>query len=167
MQAILVGFMGSGKTTVGQLLAQQLDVPYHDLDDIIVAMAGKSIQQIFDENGEAAFRQLEHIALAQSLAQEGILGTGGGTPIQAANFSLLQKSNVPVILLDVLPETIMKRLKDDTGRPLAKELGLSGLVDLKSQRDDRYEQVSNYRIATDELTPIEIVKILKRQLLMS
>ncbi|EHO51879.1 shikimate kinase domain protein [Lentilactobacillus kisonensis F0435] len=58
MKAILVGFMGSGKTTVGQLLAQKLNVQYHDLDDIIIEMAGKSIQQIFDDSGEAGFRQL-------------------------------------------------------------------------------------------------------------
>lgn len=149
--------MGSGKTTVGQLLAQKLNVQYHDLDDIIIEMAGKSIQQIFDDSGEAGFRQLEHAALMQSLNQEGILGTGGGTPIQDANFELLRSRDVPVILLDVLPETIMKRLSNDTNRPLARKLGVSGLITLKGERDDRYEQVSDFRIATDDLTPLEVV----------
>ncbi|GAF35871.1 shikimate kinase I [Lentilactobacillus farraginis DSM 18382 = JCM 14108] len=78
MRAILVGFMGSGKTTVGRLLANQIQVPYHDLDDVIVHRTGKSIQQIFDDEGEATFRMLEHDALMNSLGDEGILGTGAG-----------------------------------------------------------------------------------------
>ncbi|MBU9789912.1 shikimate kinase [Lentilactobacillus sp. IMAU92037] len=167
MKAILVGFMGSGKTTVGNLLAKKLKTPYHDLDDVIVEMAGKSIQQIFEESGEMAFRQLEHEALIQSLDQEGILGTGGGTPIQDMNFELLQNTKVPVILLDVLPETIMERLRDDTGRPLAQELGLTGLVTLKSERDERYEQVSDFRIATDGLKPTEVVEAISRKLFVN
>lgn len=67
MKAILVGFMGSGKTTVGTLLAQKLGIPYHDLDDMIVSSAGKSIKQIFAEDGEPTFRQLEHDALKKAL----------------------------------------------------------------------------------------------------
>lgn len=167
MKAILVGFMGSGKTTVGNLLAQRLGMPYHDLDDIIIQRAGKSIQQIFDDNGEAAFRQLEHEALVDSMADNGILGTGGGTQIQLTNFEILRQSQIPVVLLDVLPQTIMDRLKDDTQRPLARELGLTGLVDLKGQRDDKYEAVSDFRIATDRLTPLEVVDEITKKLFVN
>lgn len=158
MKAILVGFMGSGKTTVGHLLARKLNVPYHDLDDMVIQKAGKSIKQIFAEDGESVFRQLEHEALQEALNDEGILGTGGGTPIQDANFEMLRHSEVPVVLLDVMPETIMHRLRDDQDRPLAKQLGLDGLVDLKGQRDARYNQVSDFRVATDALTPMEVVE---------
>nr|WP_243674077.1 shikimate kinase [Lentilactobacillus kisonensis] len=70
---------------------------------------------------------------------------------------MLRSRDVPVILLDVLPETIMKRLSNDTNRPLARKLGVSGLITLKGERDDRYEQVSDFRIATDDLTPLEVV----------
>ncbi len=164
MKAILVGFMGSGKTTVGHLLAENLNVPYHDLDDMIVEKAGKSIKQIFADDGEPAFRQLEHDALRAALNDDGILGTGGGTPIQDVNFEMLKNSEVPVVLLDVMPETIIFRLKNDTDRPLAKQLGLDGLVDLKGQRDFRYDQVSDFRVATDELTPNQVVDAIKRNL---
>ncbi len=164
MRAILVGFMGSGKTTVGRLLANQIQVPYHDLDDVIVHRTGKSIQQIFDDEGEATFRMLEHDALMNSLGDEGILGTGGGTPIQPANFELLVQTTVPVILLDVLPETILARLRNDSGRPLAKKLGLAGLIDLKHQRDNRYNRVSDIRIATDHLTPEQVVEKIMQEL---
>ncbi|GAA3617508.1 shikimate kinase [Secundilactobacillus similis] len=158
MKAILVGFMGSGKTTVGQLLAQRLGTTQRDLDAVIVDRAGKSIQQIFDDEGEASFRQMEHDTLADVLENtSGILSTGGGTPIQPANFDLLKASPVPVILLNVKPETIMDRLADDTDRPLVKELGLDGLVDLKGERDARYHGVSDVEIQTDELTPEEVV----------
>lgn len=158
MRAILVGFMGSGKTTVGELLAQRLDLKHRDLDDIIVERAGKSIQQIFDDEGEAAFRQLEHEVLADTLVNgKGILSTGGGTPIQAANYDLLRKSDVPVILLNVKPETVLSRLTDDGQRPLVKELGTDGLLGLKEKRDARYHDVSDIEIDTDDLTPIEVV----------
>lgn len=164
MRAILVGFMGSGKTTVGHLLAAKMGVPYHDLDDIVVANAGKSIKQIFAEEGEAAFRQLEHQALEAAMDDDGILGTGGGTPIQPNNFEMLKQSDVPVVLLDVLPATIFNRLKDDTDRPLARQLGLDGLVDLKGQRDRKYEQVSDFRVATDNLSPLEVVEAIRTHL---
>ncbi|MBT9670643.1 shikimate kinase [Secundilactobacillus kimchicus] len=157
MRAILVGFMGSGKTTVGQLLADELQTAHRDLDDMIVERAGKPVQQIFDDNGEQAFRAMEHQVLKDALADDGILSTGGGTPIQAANMALLQASNVPVILLDVAPATILSRLSGDNVRPLVKKLGLGGLVDLKGERDSRYHEVSDVEIATDDLTPEEVV----------
>lgn len=158
MIAILVGFMGSGKTTVGQLLAERLHTTHRDLDAVIVDRAGKSIQEIFEESGEPAFRQMEHDVLADAVKNtEGILSTGGGTPIQPANFELLRNSDVPVILLNVKPETIMARLAGDDQRPLVKELGLDGLIGLKSQRDSRYHEVSDIEIDTDDLTPEEVV----------
>ncbi len=164
MKAILVGFMGSGKTTVGRLLANQMKAPYHDLDEVIVQRAGKPIQQIFDEDGEDAFRLLEHEMLLSSLNDGGILSTGGGTPIQPTNFELLKQTSVPVILLDVLPETIMKRLQGDNARPLVKKLGLNGLMQLKQQRDPRYNEVSDLRIVTDNLTPVQVATIILENL---
>lgn len=150
--------MGSGKTTVGQLLAERLHTTQRDLDDVIVDRAEKPIQDIFDQDGEIAFRQLEHDVLADVLVNtSGILSTGGGTPIQPANFELLRASDVPVILLNVKPETIMSRLAGDNQRPLVKQLGFDGLVGLKAERDSRYHDVSDIEIQTDDLTPEEVV----------
>lgn len=159
MRAILVGFMGSGKTTVGELLAERLHLMHQDLDDVIVERAGKPIQQIFDDEGERFFRQLEHDVLADTLTNsQGIISTGGGTPIQMANYQLLRKCDVPVILLNVKPETVLARLADDSKRPLVKQLGVNGLIGLKAKRDARYHEVSDIEIDTDELTPEEVVE---------
>lgn len=164
MQAILVGFMGSGKTTVGQLLAKKLQTSHRDLDALIVEKAGKSIQQIFDDEGEGAFRRLEHAVLKEALTGEGILSTGGGTPIQPANFDLLKASRVPVVLLDVAPETIVQRLSGDNARPLVKKMGLAGLVDLKNQRDSRYHEVSDVEIKTDAMSPSRVAATIVAEL---
>lgn len=164
MQAILVGFMGSGKTTVGQLLAEKLQTSHHDLDALIVKRAGKSVQRIFEEDGEVFFRDLEHRVLEEALSFQGVLSTGGGTPIQTANLNLLKASQVPVVLLNVSAETIVQRLRDDHARPLVTELGLDGLVNLKNQRDARYHEVSDIEIKTDTMTPEEVAAAIVAEL---
>ncbi len=158
MKAILVGFMGSGKTTVGNILADELGVAYHDLDDIIVQEAGKTIPEIFAQGGEESFRQIETQALESAIGLDGILGTGGGTPMRSENQKLLSETDAPVILLDVLPETIMSRLSGDNNRPLVQQLGPVGLRDLKQKRDSTYYGVSDFTISTDKLTPEEVAK---------
>lgn len=163
MKAILVGFMGSGKTTVGQLLADELHTEHSDLDDLIVQHAGKSIPEIFDQDGEFAFRRMEHDVLADAMKNtQGILSTGGGTPIQESNFNLLRASDVPVILLNVKPETVLARIGGADGRPVIKKVGIEGIAGLKAQRDPHYHSVSDVEIETDNLTPEEVVAAICR-----
>lgn len=157
MAVILVGFMGAGKTTVGRALARRLHREHHDLDDLIVASAGQSIPEIFAARGEDGFRRLEHDTLATALDIDGILSTGGGTPMQAANFVLLKQHPTPVVLLEASPETILRRIGGDANRPLVQRLGSSGLVELQAQRDPRYHELADLVIATDDLTPDAIV----------
>lgn len=158
MTVILVGFMGAGKTTVGRELAAELGVAHHDLDDLIVAAAGCSIPEIFDQRGDAGFRALEHETLIKALQSEGVLSTGGGAPVQPQNFALLQASAAPVVLLEAQPATILQRIGADANRPLVQELGEAGLVALQAQRDPRYHELADLVIATDALTPGQIAQ---------
>lgn len=156
MDLILVGFMGSGKTTVGKLLADRLGKQYFDLDQLIVEQTGMSIPQIFAERGEDGFRMIEQQCLQSTNELPGILGTGGGTPMQRNNQEFLGQAGAPVVLLSASIKTILARLAGDNNRPLVEKLGAAGLADLQAQRHDTYLNVSDLQVATDELTPFEV-----------
>ncbi len=113
---ILTGFMGTGKTTVGRILAGELECPYVDIDEMIAAGEGRSIQAIFSEEGEGVFRQLESRALAEVLSRKGqVVSTGGGAMLQ--NREALEAGGV-LICLTASPREIVRRLQDGGGRPL-------------------------------------------------
>ncbi|WP_277057247.1 shikimate kinase [Trichlorobacter lovleyi] len=117
---ILTGPMGSGKTSVGQLLAARLGYRFQDLDALLVEQAGKSINQIFAEEGEAAFRERETALLATLVGQHGIiLSTGGGVVIREANRRLLHAGGLVVNLTATVP-VLAGRLALADDRPLLK-----------------------------------------------
>ena len=114
----LIGFMGSGKTTIGEALANQLAVPWIDLDMYIAQQAHKSISQIFSESGEKHFRKLESLCLEQVLAEnEGVISTGGGIITTPENIEKLHKEIT--IYLSYPFETLYNRIAKDETRPLA------------------------------------------------
>ncbi|USS88281.1 shikimate kinase [Fructilactobacillus hinvesii] len=156
MDLILIGFMGSGKSTISQLLGQRLALPVTDLDQVIVDTAAQSIEQIFAEQGEVGFRQLEAQALAQQLDRPGILATGGGVPTQAPNRELLKRHPAPVVLLEIDPETAYDRVKADEHRPIAKNLDLAELAALKLERQAHYQNCADLIINANQ-TPTAIV----------
>lgn len=107
---ILTGFMGTGKTTVGQALAKELQRPFVDMDVRIEAQAGKSIPRIFAEDGESAFRQMEAALCAELGRQEGlIIATGGGALVNPANREALQR-NGTILCLEAAPDEILQRV---------------------------------------------------------
>ncbi len=113
---VLIGMPGSGKTTVGQLLSQRLDLPLVDTDWMVEREAGRSIPDIFAQDGEAGFRALETRAARQAAAREGIvIATGGGMVLREENMAALSASGV-VFFLDRPPEAIVGG--DHMGRPL-------------------------------------------------
>ncbi|MBF2049210.1 MAG: shikimate kinase [Elainella sp. C42_A2020_010] len=113
----LIGMMGAGKSTVGQLLARSLGYRFFDTDTLIERVAGQSISQIFASMGEAEFRQLETQVLAQlSAYTRSVIATGGGIVSQPQNWSYLQHG--VVVWLNVPIEVLYQRIKHDTTRPL-------------------------------------------------
>lgn len=156
MLVALTGFMGSGKTTVGRVLADALGCPFWDLDDIIVRKAGRSIPEIFEADGEAGFRRLEKKALEQTLSKyaesTAILALGGGSVTVPGAIELLQSKTL-CIYLRAKEETLLARLEGQTaGRPLADE----NVVTRLSQREPLYESAAHITIDTDGLTPDQI-----------
>jgi shikimate kinase len=123
----LVGFMGSGKTTVGTLLARQLAWRFVDLDTRIEEAAGLRITEIFERLGEPAFREIEHQQLANALGQAAedatplILALGGGTFAQPPNLELLHDSGCALVWLDCPIDMLLARCVTMTGRPLFRD----------------------------------------------
>src|SRR6478752_3607012 len=115
---VLVGFSCSGKTTLGRNLARRLHLQFVDSDKHVEEMIGKTIPEIFAQDGEAAFRTLEREAITEILAgQNQVVSTGGGAFIDPVNRSRLREGNL-VIHLQVRPETVVERLKNSrSGRP--------------------------------------------------
>mmetsp|Transcript_29683 Transcript_29683/g.54767 ORF Transcript_29683/g.54767 Transcript_29683/m.54767 type:complete len:269 (-) Transcript_29683:69-875(-) len=136
----LIGMMGSGKSAVGKSLARRMGTyNFLDTDAIIEDTAGKPIPQIFEDDGEAAFRDAEAESLASVCAQvRGLVSTGGGLPMRKENFSKMQSGLV--VFLDVDPKVIIKRI-EGTDRPLLQtENPLETLQDLMKDRKGTYEQ---------------------------
>jgi len=150
---VLTGFMGSGKTTVGRLVAARLRRPFVDSDDLIVQRAGKSIARLFADEGEARFRALERCVCHELAARRGlVIATGGGALLDAANRRALEGSGILLCLL-ASPDTIRARLAHESGRPLFN----SAWETLYQERLASYEAIP-HRIATDELAPQQVAQ---------
>jgi shikimate kinase len=153
---VLVGFMGAGKTTIGRLLAAKLGVPFADSDHVIEATAGKPIRQIFADDGEPAFRQLEHEVIADLLTtgEDLVLALGGGAAVhEGTRENLKAAKNVPVVYLKVSYQEAMRRVGSDQGRPM---LARPDVARLYAERDPRYAQAATFMINADEKTPEEL-----------
>ena len=156
---VLVGFMGAGKTTVGRLLAAKLGVPFADSDHVIEDRAGKPIRQIFTDDGEPAFRQLEHDVIADLLRGEDlVLALGGGAVEHARTRALLCAA--PVAYLRVSYAEAVTRVGGDGGRPM---LARPDITEVYEQRQSAYAQVATIAVDVDGRAPEDIsIDILTR-----
>lgn len=123
----LVGFMGAGKSSVGAALSRKLGWPFEDLDQRIEAQERRSIEDIFQQSGEYAFRQVEHAALRSLIRDLGdspkVVAVGGGAFAQANNAALLEQAGFPVIFLDAPAEELFRRCQEQQlNRPLRRDL---------------------------------------------
>jgi shikimate kinase len=137
----LVGFMGSGKSTVGRLIAQQLRFEFVDTDALIEARAGSSIAEIFEKSGETTFRSLEKQIVAElSGFDSTVISTGGGLPANAENFASIKQHSL-VVCLWASAEVIWERVKHQTHRPLLRRPDPLGTIrQLLIDREPFYKQ---------------------------
>ena len=152
---VLVGFMGTGKTTIGQLLSEQTGMPLLDMDHLIEERAGKPITAIFAEDGEPHFRALERELVQELSAQNShVVSTGGGIVLNADNMADYEKTGLVVCLL-AAPETILDRVRHDTTRPLLAGDKEAKIVELLETRRPLYEAIV-HKIDTNGLQPAAI-----------
>lgn len=159
---VLCGFMGCGKTTVGKRLAPMLGYRFVDMDWYIEQQAGKRISDIFADEGEAAFRALEHAACETLGADSGlVLATGGGAVLRADNAAAL-KANGTIVWLRVTPETVLERLADDHTRPLLlREDKEAAVRELMAAREPLYNAAADVVIDADG-DPLTVTRAVRR-----
>jgi len=153
---VLVGVPGAGKSTVGKLLARELDFQFFDSDQVIEARAGKSVSDIFTQDGEPAFRQIEHDVIAELLnSSDSVLALGGGSLGNAETRSNVQKATV-VWLVAGLAQAV-DRVGMNRNRPLLLGNVRGQLADLMAAREPLYKEVADVGVDTSKLSPSEVV----------
>lgn len=155
---VLIGFMGAGKTTVGRLLAAKLGLPFVDTDSVIEGRAGKPVRQVFQEDGERAFRTLERAVVREVLeGAEAIVALGGGALGDPAMRASLEW-HTPV-LLEVGYAEAMKRIGEDPGRPL---LAIRDPKALYEDREPLYRNVAEMVVSTHDKSPVKVAEEVAR-----
>lgn len=163
----LIGFMGTGKTTISKALSRITGFQEVDIDAYIVEKQGKSISEIFADEGEEYFRNLETEALKAVSAESGqIISCGGGAVLKDKNVEILKEKGV-IVLLTATPETIFDRVKDHTHRPiLNNDMSLEHVKELMAEREPRYQAVADVKVSVDSndrvLTCFNIITILEK-----
>lgn len=159
---ILIGFMGTGKTTIGFKLANHLERNFIDIDKEIELKEKLSINEIFSSKGENYFRQVETDVLNRvtNCNMPSVISTGGGIILTEENRSAM--NNSLVILLTAAPETIYNRIKEDSSRPLLNDKNnlLSQISTILEQRERIYKEISDYIIDTERKDVNETVSLI-------
>jgi shikimate kinase len=157
-RVILIGPMGSGKTTIGQLLASELEIPFRDTDHVIEERASKSVSDIFLEDGEDEFRILEKKVLRDELlSDDTVLALGGGAPISMDAQSALRAIASPVIYLDISLATVAPRIGFNRDRPLLLHNPRGQWQTLMEARRPIYESIADSVIDVNDKSETEIV----------
>jgi shikimate kinase len=166
------GFMGAGKSTIGQILANTLGWNFYDLDAEIVKFSGKPVVDIFKDEGESKFRELETTVLSELVKDEGIIVALGGGAVLFAGVANLIKSSGATVYLKASPERIYDRLKFKTDRPLfqtieggalSKEEAMKKIRTMLTEREDTYNQ-ADLIFNTEGLSVGKIIDKLKLEL---
>ena len=144
---MLVGLMGSGKTTVGRRVAARLDRPFVDADDALEATAGRTIAEIFEADGEDACRDLEEQVLEELLArpEPHVIASGGGVVLRPSNRARLLEPGVTVVWLDAAPAFVASRIEQKPHRPLLRgaEPPRRVLERIHAERESLYREVAD------------------------
>ena len=159
-RVILIGPMGSGKTTIGSLLAEKLGLSFRDTDHLIEEQEGKTVSQIFLDQGEDAFRAIEKRVLREELLTDGtVLSLGGGAPISMDAQSALRAIASHIIFLDISLSTVAPRIGFNRDRPLLLNNPRGQWQTLMEARRPIYEAIAEATINVDDKSEEEIVTI--------
>jgi shikimate kinase len=155
---ILIGPMGSGKTTVGNALATELGSLFRDTDEMIIAQSGREISDIFIEDGEEAFRALEKIILRTALLEDGaVLSLGGGACVNLDAQSALRASGAFIVYLKISLSQVSSRVGFNQGRPLLMGNPRAQWQSLMNERAPIYEDLASYVVEVDNKSATDIV----------
>jgi len=164
MKIVLVGYMGSGKSTIGRLLSKKLNINFIDLDDYIERQLEKSISTIFEEHGEIYFRKMEHNLVKELMNKKDsfILSTGGGTPCYSQNMEVINAKSTNVFYLKLSIAALVERLTlEKEHRPLIKNIETAEMPEFIGkhlfERSFYYQQATN-SISCDNKTPDQVVE---------
>ncbi|OGC13571.1 hypothetical protein A3J90_06790 [candidate division WOR-1 bacterium RIFOXYC2_FULL_37_10] len=161
---VLIGFMGTGKSTVGKKIAERLGFSYIDTDEVIEKTEKKKISEIFNEYGEKYFRDLEtEVIKTLQDYDHFIIATGGGMVLRDENVKML-KALGPLVLLYTNPDVIFERIKSVQNRPLIEEDKLDKIKEILKQRDPIYSKVADFKVDTSLLAIDEVVDIILKEL---
>jgi shikimate kinase len=155
---VLVGMMGSGKTRVGEQLAARLGAAFVDSDEQIERLTGRTVREIFEADGEAAFRTLEAEALAAAVRSpaRSVIAAAGGVVLDPANRELLRRAGT-VVWLRARPEVLAARVREGDHRPLLGDDALGALRRLDAERGPLYDEVADAVLDVGDLSPDEAV----------
>ena len=161
----LIGFMGTGKSTVSKELKNLLGWKEVEMDEEIVRTCGISISEIFETYGEAYFREQETACIRRiSETDSSIVSCGGGAVLREENVKLMKESG-EIILLTARPDTVYHRVRRGTDRPLLKDrMSIQGISQLMEQRSAVYEKACDKMVSTDGKTPLEIAQEIAEKL---
>ena len=159
----LIGFMGSGKSTIGRMLAKEMGKVLVEMDETIEAEAGKSINQIFSDHGEAHFRDLETGLIERITAQGGaVVSCGGGAILREENVEMMKQNGI-VFYLCATSETIYERVHKSTHRPLLNgNMNVEYIQQLMDKRVKKYEAAADEILSVDGKEKKEIVHEIKK-----
>ena len=155
----LIGFMGSGKSTVASCMAKKYGMEIVEMDQVIVEREGMSIPDIFAYKGELYFRDVESQLLIEiQRKQDRVISCGGGVVLREQNIKEMKRCG-KVVLLNAKPETILERVKDDENRPLLQgNKDVKSIRDMMKQRRPKYEEAADFVVETDGKGAEEICK---------
>jgi shikimate kinase len=156
-RVVLIGLPGTGKSTTGRRLAKILATRFADSDDLIERATGRTVPEIFDEDGEASFREREADTVIAALAEfDGVLALGGGAITTERTREAILAAGVPIVLLRATVGTLQTRVGDARTRPLLREDPVANLTTLAESREPLYTAAATFAVETDSRTPGQV-----------